>query len=89
MPSVLQRAGSSKIMFTEMTPTSFSIKKCLYIRRRLPSQSGDIQIQKKQRPRDTELMYLCEQRAFDSPEPEGSEMMLHHSKFILSEKIYL
>ena len=43
----------------------------------------------KQRPRDTELMYLCEQRAFDSPEPEGSEMMLHHSKFILSEKIYL
>ena len=32
-------------------------------------------------------MYLCIHRAYDSPEPEGSEMMLHHSIYNLSKKI--
>ena len=30
-------------------------------------------------------MYLCQQRAVQSPEPEGSEMMLHHSVFMIAK----
>ena len=41
---------------------------------------------KKQHPRDTVSMYLCQQRAVQSPEPEGSEMMLHHSAWHASRK---
>ena len=41
---------------------------------------------KKQHPRDTDLMYLYRQRAVQSPEPEGSEMMLHHSAFIIAKR---
>ena len=32
-------------------------------------------------------MYLSQYRAYDSPEPEGSEMVFHHSVYRLAEKI--
>ena len=43
-------------------------------------------IQKKQHPKDTVISGIAKQRASDSPEPEGSEMMLHHSAFIIAKR---
>ena len=41
---------------------------------------------KKQHPKDTVISGIAKQRASDSPEPEGSEMMLHHSAFMIAKR---
>ena len=59
-------------MLTVMTLVTFSLKIKPVHPLQAPQPMWGILGTKKQHPRDTDLMYLCQQRAYDSPEPEGS-----------------
>jgi hypothetical protein len=72
-----------------MTIIAFSLSLSLYIRHNLPRQCGDYSDTKKVSQSDTVNMYRSEQRAYDSPEPEGSKMVSYHSKdYAIIKKIF-